>query len=356
MKPEASLLQTRLEPTDLPTQFAALLRQRPFQPPRWLRSGHTQTIAASFWKRERFQAESWSESEVRLGDGTRVQLDCIWQEPSRPTLVAIHGLAGSSLSGYMLGFSQKARNLGWNAVLLKLYDVSPDDNRAKIFHAGASQEVGGILAWIRQRSFGPLLAVGISMGGNILMKLLGEWGMKGTQWVDSAAAISPLLDLDLSAKLLMKPSNLLYRRYFVQRLKSVVLQREAHWRRFVNVDDLLAVRSVHAFDSLFTVPLGGFQDVQEYYQKASALPLMRRVGVPTLLIHAKDDPIIPWEPLQDWQVCSNPALHICLTDRGGHVGFIGKAVREDFDCFWAENRVIDFFCLQVAERRRTEPE
>ncbi len=356
MKSEASLLQTQLEPDDSLTRFADLLSQRPFQPPRWLRSGHAQTIAASFWKRERFHAGSWSESEVRLSDGTRVQLDCVWQDPSYPTLVAIHGLAGSSHSGYMLGFSQKAFHQGWNAVLLKLYDTSPDENRAKVFHAGASQEVGEILAWIRKRSFGPLLAVGISMGGNILLKLLGEWGAQGSQTVDFAAAVSPLLDLDRSAKLLLKPSNLLYRRYFVKRLKSVVLRREAHWRRFVNVDDLLGVRSVHAFDELFTVPLGGFQDVQEYYRKASALPLLTRIVVPTLLIHAKDDPVIQWEPLQDRQVRLNPALRICLTDRGGHVGFIGSPISEDFDRFWSENRVVDFFRLQIAGGRRTEPE
>ncbi len=355
MKPEALLLQTRLEPVELPTQLATLFSQRPFEPPRWLRSGHAQTIAASFWKREPSQAASWSESEVRLSDGTRVQLDCVWQDPSRPTLVAIHGLAGSSHSGYMLGFSEKAFHQGWNAILLKLYDASPDGNRAKVFHAGASQEVGEILAWIRKRSLGPVLAVGISMGGNILLKLLGEWGAKGSQWVDFAAAVSPLLDLGLSAKQLLRPSNLLYRRYFVKRLKSVVLKQEAHWRRFVNVDDLLAVRSVHAFDQLFTVPLGGFQDVQEYYQKASALPLLRRIGVPTLLIHAKDDPVLPWEPLQGSQVRSNPALRICLTERGGHVGFIGSPISEDFDRFWAENRVVDFFRLQVAEGRRAEP-
>ena len=350
MNSEASLRRTRLEPPDWLTQFAALLSRRPFEPPRWLWSGHAQTIASSFWKREGSKTTSWTESEVVLDDGTRVQLDCIWHDPSRPTLVAIHGLAGSSHSGYMLGFSQKASHLGWNSVLPKLYDSNPERNRAKVFHAGASQEVGEMLTWVRRRSYGPVFVVGVSMGGNILLKLLGEWGEKGSQWIDSAAAISPLLDLDLSSKLLLKPSNFLYRRYFVKRLKAVVLQRAEHWRRFVDLDDLLSVRSVHAFDQAFTVPLGGFQDVQDYYQRASALPLLKLVGVPTLLIHAKDDPVLPWEPLLGDQVCSNPALQICLTNQGGHVGFIGSQGTDDFDRFWAENRVIDFFAFRCGQR------
>ncbi len=344
---EAQQSQSRLEPEDWPTQFADLLSQRPFEPPRWLRSGHAQTIAASFWKREDSPTTSWTESEVVLQDGTRVRLDCVWRDPSRPTLIAIHGLAGSSHSGYMLGFSQKALQQGWNTVLLELYDASPEGSRAKVFHAGVSQEVGEILAWVRRRSSGPVFVVGVSMGGNILLKLLGEWGAKGSQWVDSAAAISPLLDLGLSFEQLLKPSNVLYRRYFVKRLKAVVLQRAEHWSRFVDLDPLLSVRSVRAFDQAFTVPLGGFRDVQDYYQKASALPLLKLVRVPTLLIHAKDDPVLPWEPLLDDQVCSNPDLQICLTNQGGHVGFIGRPGTEDVDRFWAENRVIDFFRFQV---------
>lgn len=329
-------------------RFSTLLHQRPFESPWWLRSGHAQTIVASFWQRTDGLAAKRTESDLRLNDGTRVRVDCIWQDPCCPTLVAIHGLAGSSRSGYMLGFARKASCQGWNTVLLRLYDAGLDGKRAKVFHAGVSHEVGQMLDWVRERSTGPLLLAGVSMGGNILLKLLGEWGERGPRWVHAAAVVSPLLDLDSSSRLLLKPSNLLYHRYFVKRLKRVVSQQAEHWERFVDMDQLIKVRSIRAFDEAFTVPLSGFKDLQDYYQRASSMPLLKRIRVPTLLLHAKDDPLIPWEPLRGEQVVSNPSLWTCLTKRGGHVGFIGTTETQDSDRFWAENRVIDFFRCRVS--------
>jgi len=291
------------------------------------------------WKHSR-------EDFVSLQGGTQVRLVGILQNPRLPTVVVVHGTGGSSDSTYMKGLSHKAHREGWNAILPNLYNTNPAVERPKVFHSGSSRELEDILQQlILKYQVEEIYLAGVSMGGNILLKLLGEWGSSHPDQVKAAAVISPLVDLSASWKILEKPSNCVLQHHMVTSLKRRVRQGLPSLDGFVDQETLSRVRTFRQFDELYTAPLAGFRDALDYYEKASAFPHLKNIRLPTLLLHALDDPLLPAEPLLAPEVRSNPSIEVVLTQRGGHVGFIAKDDQGDLDRFWAENRVIDFFRL-----------
>jgi len=321
-----------------------LIGRRPFKPPFWLRGGVRQTVAASYVKRDfRWGWKQSSRVSIELADRSRVEPDCVQQSETAPTVVLFHGMGGSSASTYMRGLSHKAFRQGWNAVSMNLYNTNPSLEFPKIFHAGASQDAGQILEKLADRHPSKAFYLaGVSMGANLVLKLLGEWGNDPPVQVGGAAVISPLLDLSSSLEVLERRSNALFQRHFMGKFRRHIRERADQLRPFVDVESVLRVRSIREFDEKLTAPLSGFKSASEYYEKASALPYLKRVRVPTLLVHALDDPLLPPEPLVLGEP-SNPFLESVLTDRGGHVGFLERDRSADVDRFWAENRVVDFF-------------
>ncbi len=320
-----------------------LLRRHPFDCHRWLRNGHLQTIVGSR-QRRRFDW-GWSTSRresISIADGTRIEATWVEVAPDAPTLVVVHGMAGSSRSTYMLGLSHKAYRRGWNTLLPDLYDRS---GAARIFHAGSSRAVAEIISVFRStRRLGDVVVVGVSMGGNIVLKLAGEAGNSPPKWLRGIGVISPLADLTFSGHLMNRKSNRIYRQYYVRRLKQLALNNLVPFHRSIDPERLRRVRSTREFDETVTVPVAGFADVREYYREASARPVLPGISVPTFAIHSRDDPFLPAEPLLDRTLAEHPFLNVAMTDRGGHVAFIEDR-RVDLDRSWAENRLIDFLDL-----------
>jgi len=328
--------------------FERRLEDRPFRPSLWLRGGHLQTLAAALLKRN--FSWGWGNAEehfVDLGDGSRVRLICAWQSPDAPTLVVLHGTGGSSASTYMQGLSHKAYREGWNAILVNLYNTNSELPKPKVFHSGSSREVGEVLQKLaRSHQVQEFFLAGVSMGGNILLKLMGEWGSDSLVAVRAAGVISPLVDLTTAWKVLEKPSNFLFQHHFVKNFKKRIKRHRSSLSPFVDVEALLGIKTLRQFDQLFTAPLAGFRDAFDYYERASALPYLKDIRIPTLLIHSHDDPLLPVEPFTLPETRSNPSLFIGLTRQGGHVGYLEQALSGgDIDRFWAENRLIDFFRL-----------
>ncbi len=253
-------------------------------------------------------------------------------------------MSGSNRSAYMLGLSHKAYRRGWNSLLLDLYDRS---GSPRIFHAGSSKEVWALIEAFRSsKRLADILIAGVSMGGNILLKLAGEAGADHPPWLRGIGVISPLVDLTASWRLLEHRSNWVYRQYYVRRLKDLALRNLSDLRREIDPDRLRRVRSIRQFDEVVTVPLSDFSDVSEYYREASAAPWLDRVDVPALVIHSRDDPFLPFQPLLREGLARHPSLTVVLTDHGGHVAFIEDRCI-DLDRSWAENRLIDFFSFLV---------
>jgi len=247
----------------------------------------------------------------------------------------------------MQGLSHKAYREGWNAVLVNLYNTNPELPKPKVFHSGSSREVGEVLQKLSMKhQVRKFFLAGVSMGGNILLKLMGEWGSDSLVDVRAAGVISPLVDLTTAWKVLERPSNFLFQHHFVKNFKKRIKRHRSSLSPFVDVEALLRIKTLRQFDQLFTAPLAGFRDAFDYYERASALPYLKDIRIPTLLIHSHDDPLLPGELFTLPETRSNPSLLMGLTRQGGHVGYLEQALPGgDIDRFWAENRLIEFFRL-----------
>lgn len=324
------------------------LREAPFVSHPLLFNGHLQSVFGSQQRRAfSYGWQSYVEDLVTLQDRTMVRYRLVTRDPAAPTVVLVHGMSGSFDSGYMLGLSHKAFCCGWNAVLLSLYDTNPEKPLPRIFHAGASEGLRMVIeAVAAKHQLGLLMICGVSLGGNILLKMLGEIGESSKLDVAAAAAVSPLIDLTSSWKIFDMPSNWLYKKYYVKRLRELTLENADRVGAVVDLERLERVSSIKEFDEVVTVPLTGFDGVFDYYEQASCRPWLERIRIPTFIVHSKDDPLLPSAPLRGRDVRENPFLLAHLTTEGGHVAFLERH-RCDIDRSWAENRTIDFLKFAV---------
>ncbi len=331
-------------------KFQESLLVRPFSPHPLIRNPHIQTILSSLVKRNfQWGAPKTSMVLLELRGQTCIRAECCFTKSSAPTLLAIHGVGGSNKSPYMQGFLHKAYREGWNSVLLNLYDLNLTGKNPVIFHAGSSQKLGEIIFRVLELTkCERIIPVAVSMGGNMLLKLLGEWGRDFPKEVCAAAVISPLVNLMASWNTLNKFTNRPYRWHFVQGLKEIIRKREHSLEKHIDVKRIRKIKTILEFDELVTSVLGNFDDAFDYYKQASALRWLPNIRIPTFFIHSRRDPILPWQQLVTPGLEENPQILLSLLKEGGHVGFIDKG-GVDIDCHWAENRVIDFARMSLEE-------
>jgi len=191
-----------------------------------------------------------------------------------------------------------------------------------------------------------LLLVGFSLGGNLVLKLAGEYGDDPPREILGVCAVSPSIDLSASADMILKRSNWIYHRDFVRRLKLRIRTNHKLYPERYDISGLDAVRTLREFDDRYTSRAHGFADVADYYHRASSLRVIDRIRIPSLIIHAGDDPFIPVAPLHDPAVTNNPYILLLAPAQGGHVAFISAEREADGDRFWAENRVVEFCKLE----------
>jgi predicted alpha/beta-fold hydrolase len=199
-----------------------------------------------------------------------------------------------------------------------------------------------------------IFVAGFSLGGNLVLKLGGEYGDNPPAAVKAICAVSPSIDLRASTTLIARRRNWIYQQDFLRRLKNRIKVKEQLFPGRYDLSILSGVRSVEQFDDRYVAPYFGFADANDYYAKASSRPFIGRIRVPTLIIHAKDDPFIPFEPLRDPSIASNPYVLLIATDRGGHVAFVSASDGEER--FWAESRLVEFFQLVAAVTPNGSPE
>ncbi|GAB4247072.1 MAG: alpha/beta fold hydrolase [Acidobacteriota bacterium] len=321
---------------------AYLRERRPFVPHPLMPLGDLQTVCGAMWRREFPPLHPVVLHAISLRDGGIVEAEWVRAFPGRPVLLVVHGMAGSCRSCYVQALAHKALQRGWNALLPSFYDRRKPSRR-RLLHAGSSDALQDILdEAVRLAGGAPVFLVGVSLGGNICLKCLGELGEAARSRVAAAVMISPLVDLSASWRGMEARRAWLYRRYFVSRLREAVVRERDGWSRIVDVAALEKIRTIREFDEIVTVPLGGFASVFHYYEVASAVHVLDRIAVPTLVIHALDDPILPVAPLRSEAFHGNPHLALWLTRRGGHVGFIERTPSGP-DRAWAENRAVEFF-------------
>ena len=352
-------------------KVAKAFATNPFKSHRLFQNGHAQTIAAYIWPRRfRFSSHQDQERLFEVAPGIKVLAHCRWQADAKacPTIVAWHGIEGSTASNYMQATAEKGFRAGFNIVRVNFRNCGGTEHlTSTIYHGGLSDDLKAVVKeLIEQEHIRRMLLVGFSLGGNLVLKLAGEYGEEPPEEILGVCAVSPSIDLSASADLIMKPSNWLYQRDFVRRLKKRIRTNHKLYPELFDLSGLAGARTIKEFDNRFTARAHGFVDADDYYHRSSSLRVMDRIRIPTLIIHAEDDPFIPFAPLRDPAVANNPYILLVDPKQGGHVAFISgkspvtKAADDGSspsthhsslieDRFWAENRVIEFCKLAATE-------
>jgi predicted alpha/beta-fold hydrolase len=289
-------------------------------------------------------------------DGDFVDIDFMDGPVASPQVLAIHGLEGSSRRKYILGLMALAAERGWRGVALNFRGCSGTPNRtARLYHSGDSAELDWVVAELVKRDPGaPILPVGVSLGGNVLLKWLGEAGEQAPDEVRAAVAISAPFNLAAAAHEMSRGSGRIYTRLFLRTLKPKARQKAQEYPHLLDTKAIRKARNWRQYDDAVTAPLHGFRDAEEYWSRSSSKSSLGRIRRPTLLINAKDDPFIPASSLPEGAVAESEWLHASFTEKGGHAGFVAGTVPWR-PLYWAEQRTIEFLAGYVATVRPLRP-
>jgi len=275
----------------------------------------------------------------------RVVADCHWQlQPwTRPTILALHGLNGSSNAHYMKGIAAKAFARGMNVVRLNQRNCGDTEHlSAGLFHSGLTHDAAYVIAELTAVDGLTSIAIaGYSLGGNLALKLAAEYGDAAPPELRAVAAVSPIIEIGECVKALERPGNQLYQWNFVKDLKRRMRRKDRFWPGRFDLGGLDRIRTVREFDEVYTAPHFGFNGADDYYYRASAMRIIEGIRIPALVITAEDDPFVPPAPFRDPKISSNPCIELDLCAHGGHCGFVGPPSGED-DGYWAETRIVDF--------------
>ncbi len=315
--------------------------------PAALRNGHRMTVFA--WARPR-RFPSLPAAVERVFDvapRTQVLAKCHWQPvPSEhPTLLLLHGLEGSADAHYMRGMADKAWARRFNVVRLNQRNCGGTDHLAEgVYHSGLTNDPDRVIRELIAVDHLRAIAVaGYSLGGNLALRLAGEYGEGRPAEVRTFAAVSPTLDLTSCVEALERGSNRIYQWNFTRDLKGRIRRKAELFPDIYSTDPLRRVRTVREFDEVYTAPLSGFRDAADYYHRASALRVIDKVRVPTLILTADDDPFIPLDQFHHDAVTKNPHITLVVTRHGGHCGFIEARPRGGAgDGYWAERTIVAF--------------
>jgi predicted alpha/beta-fold hydrolase len=318
---------------------------RPFVP--YFGNPHLLTIAGNYWRRElderRFPIET-KFYDTEPGVQVLVHSQAPATEPIAQ-LILVHGLEGSSSAGYARSLAQAALEAGCATHRFNMRSCCGTEHLSgrTLYHSGQTSD---LLEVIRQLpSIAPIFLAGFSLGGNVVLKLAGELGSSASDLIAGVMAISTPIDLAACVRQLDKASNLIYARRFLARLKERVRAKERLSPGLFDLTGLDLVRNIYEFDDRFTAQAFGFGSADNYYATQSANQFLDRIRVPTLLVQAKDDPLIPFAVYDHPAISANPNLRLLAVDHGGHLGFISKTKPR----FWLD-RVLVNWVLEVRNK------
>jgi predicted alpha/beta-fold hydrolase len=324
-----------------------------FEPRRGLSNGHLQTIVGNFLPRPPFQLVSVAETvEVDPTDGSRVLCHCHWQPhsdvSSRLTLVLVHGLEGSSDSRYIQGIAARAWVAGCNVIRMNMRNCGASDALTPtLYHSGLSGDVGAVVHHFTQRfNLQRVALVGYSMGGNMVLKLAGEWGSRHP--LVAVAAVCPAIDLAAGADALHEPLNRAYEWRFLRGLKARYATKAKLFPGMYAVPAQIGpVRSIRDFDGKIVARYCNFRDADDYYYRAASARVVDRIAVPTLILCAQDDPFIRLFRETRDRLRANSHITFIETRHGGHCAYLSRDRGEEIH--WAEAAVIRYLLLTAGQ-------
>ena len=310
---------------------------------RGLRGGHLQTLASFFLPR-RIALPAAEKRLIEVEPGAQVMCHCHWQ-PDRErclTVIIVHGLEGSSESQYMLGIAAKGMAAGMNVVRMNQRNCGGTDALSPtLYHSGRSQDIAAVAQnLIQQDGISRFALAGFSMGGNLVLKLAGEWGREAPPQFRAVVAVCPSMNLAASADALHLAGNRVYEFYFMWQLRRRLRAKARLFPQAFDTSRLRGVTTLRDFDDKITAYYCGFEGASDYYERSAAANVVDRIVVPTLILHAANDPFIRILPETRKKILSNPNIAFVETEDGGHCSFIAKPDGDDGR--WAERRVVDF--------------
>ena len=317
---------------------------KPYVAPYWLPGGNAQTIYPVLLRS--LVIPTYHRERLELDDGDFIDIDWLDNSTDRPLVVMFHGLEGDSSSHYARSIMGLFQELGWRGAVVHFRGCSGTPNRLpRAYHAGDSEEIDRILLKITDKnqslnSNTQLYVIGISLGGNALLKWLGEQGKKACHLIDGVATVSVPLDLAAAGKALDSGFNQIYTQHFLGTLKKKVLKKLDNFPGLFDAVAVAECTTLYQFDNLVTAPLHGFSNTDEYWTLSSSKPWLKHIQVPTLVINARNDPFMPssFLPAQTDVSCS---VLLEFPAEGGHVGFLSSPFPGNLT--WLPQRIVRFF-------------
>ncbi|MFZ6646231.1 YheT family hydrolase [Undibacterium sp. TJN25] len=312
-----------------------------YQAPRWLPTGHLQTIYPALFIRKpavQFRRERWD-----TPDGDFIDVDFVDGQPGQPFVVLFHGLEGSSDSHYARALMALLQERGWSGAVPHFRGCSGELNKApRFYHSGDAQEIDWIVRRLhqghQQRHPGArFFAGGVSLGGNALLRWIGE-SQHQAEIVDAAVSVSAPLDLAQGGVSLSVGINMMYTRMFLKTLKPKCLRKLEQFPGLFDREALMRARNLYEFDNVVTAPLHGYRDTDDYWNRASAKHILTDITVPTLVLNALNDPFLPGRHLPRK---ASSAVVLDYPEYGGHVGFAAGSVPGSID--WLPQKILHFF-------------
>ena len=273
--------------------------------------------------------------------------------PGAPRFLLLHGLEGTPRSHYVSEMLSRARQRGWAADLLLFRSCAGEPNRLpRSYHSGETGDLDFVVRrLIETEPDRPLIITGVSLGGNVLLKWLGERGEQLPPQLRGAAVVSVPFDLARSARHIDRGFARVYQWNFLRTLRRKALEKLHRFPNLLSASAIAAARTIYSFDHAVTAPLHGFESADDYYTRSSSIHFLGQIRLPTLLLSAGDDPFLPSDVLDDVRriAAANPALHVEFVERGGHVGFIGGTVPWK-PIYYAERRCVAFLAERLQRR------
>jgi len=319
---------------------------RPFDP--ILKNPHLLTIAGNYWPRKvdevRFPLE---EKLYETEPGVQVLVHSQRPENPHSQLILVHGLEGSSAAGYAQSLTQAALEQGYAVHRFNMRSCGGTEAVCgkTLYHSGQTSDVLAVAKDLRKHSAAPIFLIGFSLGGNVVLKLAGELGSSAAETIAGVCAVSTPIDLAACVERLKLPQNWIYANRFVKRLKQRIKLKEHLTPGLFDLSRLDTVKSVYGFDDTYTAPSFGFGTADNYYATQSAQRFLDSIRIPTLLVQAKDDPLIPFGIYNHPAFARNPNLRLIAPDHGGHLGFISRYKPR----FWLDAVLLEW--LQVTRNK-----
>jgi predicted alpha/beta-fold hydrolase len=322
-----------------------------FEPHRWLRNRHLMTLAGALLPRRTPGLPPADDRLFEVEPGTQLLARCHWQrEPCRsPTLALVHGLEGSSESGYIRTLSAQAFVAGFNVLRINQRNCGGTERlTATLYNSGLSADFRAVLLELIERDrLKRIFFAGYSMGGNLILKMAGELGAAAPRELRGICAVCPTLDLAACVDAIERPENWPYQLRFVRDLKSRMRRKAKLFPGQFELNSLSRVRTLREFDDAITAPCSGYRSATDYYEQASAMRVVHRIAVPTLILTSKDDPVVPFESFGASEIAGNPQIRVAATEFGGHCAFISRT--NGPERYWAEARVLEFCTAHAQE-------